>query len=128
MNCQNKTILSQKLGVIFKLNWDFFLLKLGLVFIQWINVLFTRQQIFCKNFFFKILCQKKILWRGRNITMVKIGTNRYKFTCIFCKIHVSIPPKKFLLKKKIFFAIVWKQNFYVWTPLKKMKVHEFSVY
>jgi hypothetical protein len=81
-------------------------------------VLFTRQQTFCKKKIFQnFICQKNFFWRGRNIKMVKIGTNRYKFTRFFVK-YMFLPLQKyFFVEKKFFFAIVWKQNFYVWTPL-----------
>jgi hypothetical protein len=68
-----------------------------------IYVLFTRQQTFCKKNFFKILSVKKnFFWRGRNMKMVKIGTNRYKFTRFFVK-YMFLPLQNIFLLKKFFF-------------------------
>jgi hypothetical protein len=68
-------------------------------------VLFTRQQSFLqKKFFQNFICQKKFFLKG---SKHKNGKNRYKsiqIYKIFCKIHVSTPPKIFFCWKKIFFC------------------------
>ncbi len=88
-----------------KLKRNWFVSKTEMVLKQTlVYVLFTRQQTFCKNFFFQnFICQKKFFLKG---SKHKNSKNRYKLIqiyTIFCKIHVSTPPKIFFVEKKIFF-------------------------
>jgi hypothetical protein len=55
-----------------------------------------------KKFFQNYLSKKNFFWRGRNMKMVKIGTNRYKFTRFFVK-YMFLPLQKYFFVEKKFF-------------------------
>ncbi len=79
-------------------------------------------KVFCKIFFFKIWSvKKKFFWRGRNIKMVKIGTNWYKFTRFFVK-YMFVPLQKyFFVEKKIFLRSCENKTSTCEHPLKEKK-------
>jgi hypothetical protein len=91
-----KDFLAKNLPATLNDKWLFLIsqLKEFFHFLQFNNVLFTRQQTFLqKNFFQNFICQKKFFLKG---SKHKNGKNRYKsiqIYTIFCKIHVSTPPK-----------------------------------
>ncbi len=90
----------------------------------WLYVLFTRQQTFLQKFFFsKFYLSKKFFLKG---SKHKNGKNRYKsiqIYTIFCKIHVSTPPKIFFCwKKKFFCDRVKTKLLHVNTPLSNLIV------